>query len=57
MLIFFNLMQEVEVLEGVVSLVDRPLVILDLEEEAESELVLAVILVCSQVECLQQVGT
>ena len=55
MLIFFNLIQEVEELQGVVSLVDRLQVILDLEEEEELELVLAVILACSQVECLQQV--
>ena len=50
-------MQEVEGLEGVVSLVDRPQVILDLQEEEELDLVLVVILVCSQGECLQQVGT
>ena len=56
MLMFFNIMQEVEGLQGVVSLVDRLQVILDLEEEEELELVSGVILACSQVECLQQVG-
>ena len=49
-------------LEGVVSLVDRFQVILDsevesCEEEEELELVSVIILICSQVECLQQVGT
>ena len=36
---------------------DRLQVILDLGEEEELELVLVVILACSQVVCLQQVGT